>query len=164
MDTRNTHTIIKKRDWRWWEEDPLKLVKLETAFAYDANDEEACAYAEISLDQLYYYAREINPDFQVRKAWLKKHPILKARETVVKSLKDNPELAFKYLERKAPSEFGLPKDDKSTVTNNILVMGDDRLAEYVTGLLKGPSVSEDIKTNTEGSVIGETGAIAENSQ
>ena len=90
MDTNNTKNIITKRDWRWWDEDPLKLVKLETAFAYGAKDEEACAYAEITLDQLYYYTRKINTDFQVRKEWLKKHPILKARETVVKALKDNP--------------------------------------------------------------------------
>lgn len=92
-----------KSEYRWWE-DTDKLGKLEQAFAIGCTDKEACSFAEISPDQLYYYTRVIDPEFQVKKERLKDKPILNAKQTVVNNLEDK-ETAKWYLERKCSSEF-----------------------------------------------------------
>lgn len=83
---------------------PLTINKLEEAFALGASDLEACFYAGISHETLYSYQRD-HPEFLERKESLKQKPILLARQTVVKSLKYNPEMAMRFLERKLKSEF-----------------------------------------------------------
>ena len=90
-------------EYKWWES-LEKITKLEQAFAIGCTDKEACSYAEITPDQLYYYTREVNPEFQAKKEELKEKPILKAKQTIVKSL-DEPEHAKWYLERKKKDEF-----------------------------------------------------------
>lgn len=82
---------------------PIIIAKLEEVFAIGGSDKEACFYADISPATLYNYQNE-NPLFIERKEALKMRPILKARQTVVKSL-DDPDRAFRYLERKVKSEF-----------------------------------------------------------
>jgi hypothetical protein len=83
---------------------PETLKKLEEAFAIGASDAEACFYADISHETLYTY-QDKHPEFLERKNALKERPVLLARQTVVKSLESNPELAMKYLERKRRKEF-----------------------------------------------------------
>jgi hypothetical protein len=124
------------RSYRWWEEDG-KLVKLEQAFSFGCTDSEACNYAEITLDQLYYYSREVNPEFQARKERLKELPILKAKHTLVQAL-DSPEHAKWYLERKRKEEF---------VIRNELTgpEGKDLLAEQS---FKLNSLIEDVKATS----------------
>lgn len=78
--------------------------KLEEVFAMGGSDVEACYYANISRQTLYTY-QEKHPEFVDRKEALKNKPILKARQTVVQSLND-PNYAFKYLERRKKDEFG----------------------------------------------------------
>ena len=82
------------------------LQKLEEAFAFGCSDLEACLYADIEARTLYYY-QEKHPKFIQRKELLKQNPVLRARNTVVKALTDDPDLAMKYLERKVKSEFSL---------------------------------------------------------
>ncbi len=82
---------------------PETLHKLESVFAIGGTDMEACFFAGISPQTLYNYQAD-NPDFIERKEMLKEGPILKARQTVVDSL-ENPDYAFKYLERKKKDEF-----------------------------------------------------------
>lgn len=67
---------------------------------------EACLYAGISKSTFYNYQIK-NPAFVDRKELLKETTILQARQTIVKSLKLNPDMALKYLERKRKSEFSL---------------------------------------------------------
>ena len=83
---------------------PEIIGKLEEVFAIGGSDLEACFYAGIGKTTLYNY-QNVHPDFVERKEMLKEKPILKARQTVVKSL-DDPDMALKYLERKRKSEFG----------------------------------------------------------
>jgi len=83
----------------------IAIAKLEEAFALGCTDAEACLFAGISVDSLYKYQRE-NPEYIKRKAALKETPVLLARTTVVKAVKDNPTLAFQFLERKKRDEFG----------------------------------------------------------
>ena len=79
--------------------------KLEEAFAIDASVKEACYYADISTDTYYRWIKEY-PELSDKFERLREKPVLKARQTVVKSL-DNPDYAFKYLERKKKDEFSL---------------------------------------------------------
>lgn len=77
--------------------------KLEEAFSIDASVKEACYYADISADTYYRWIKEY-PKLSYKLERLREKPVLKARQTVVKSL-DNPDYAFKYLERKKKDEF-----------------------------------------------------------
>jgi len=90
-------------EYKWWE-NLEKKVKLEQAFAIGCTDKEACIYAGITPDQLYYYTSTVNPQFQVIKEELKEKPILKARQTIVKGL-DQADNAKWFLERKVKNEF-----------------------------------------------------------
>lgn len=99
---------------------PEVLQKLEEAFAWDCTDAEACFYANISPATLYNYQNE-HPEFLDRKKELKQSPVLKARETVIRAMRNDPELALKYLERKKKDEFA-PKTETSTDIN-VKVLG-----------------------------------------
>ena len=81
------------------------LRDLKMAFCVDSTDKEACNLAGISEKTLYNYQKS-NPDFlQQKQAW-KTQIIFKARDELCKALENNPHLAFRYLERKLPKEFG----------------------------------------------------------
>lgn len=83
---------------------PEVIAKLEQVFAIDGSVEEACSYADISRDAFYDYLKK-NAEFSDRIEDLRQRPVLKARQTIVKSL-DDPSHAFKYLEKKKKKEFG----------------------------------------------------------
>ena len=79
------------------------VMKLEQAFAIDATVEEACSYADISRNTFYVWLKE-HEEYQDRIDELRQRPMLKARQTIVKSL-DTPEGARWYLARKKKQEF-----------------------------------------------------------
>lgn len=85
--------------------DELVVAKLEYAFSIGCPTTEACSFAGISRDCYYDFIKKY-PEFADRFDDLKQKPILEARDTVVRNIKTNPELAFRYLERKRPKEFG----------------------------------------------------------
>lgn len=84
---------------------PESVKKLEEAFAMDATVEEACFYAGISRQAYYEWIKE-SPELGDRFEALRNNPVLKARKTVVESL-NNPDYAFRYLERKKKDEFAV---------------------------------------------------------
>lgn len=85
------------------------LRKLEEAFAIGASDKEACFYADIAPSTLYKHQEE-TPEFMERKEALKERPVLLARQSVIKGLDADPQLALKYLERRKPSEFATRRE------------------------------------------------------
>lgn len=85
------------------------IAKLEQAFAIDATVEEACSYADISRDSFYDYLKR-NPKFSDRIADLRNRPVLSARQTLVKAVDKDPEMALKYLERKRKLEFSTKQE------------------------------------------------------
>lgn len=95
-------------EYKWWD-NLEKKTKLEQAFAIGCTDKEACIYAGITPDQLYYYTSTVNTQFQVIKEELKEKPILKARQTIVKGL-DQVDNARWFLERKAKNEFSIRQE------------------------------------------------------
>jgi hypothetical protein len=85
---------------------PETISKLEEVFALGGTDREACGFAGISTQTLYDYQNRY-PEFVERKEFLKEHPVLKARRSVVAAIESDPELALKFLERRRKDEFSL---------------------------------------------------------
>lgn len=108
------------------------IKRLEEAFALGCTDLEASLYANIAPATLYNY-QDKNAGFLERKEQLKMKPVLQARTTLVKSLKKDPALALKYLERKKKDEFS-PRRESDVTTNghdlsiaNIRSLSDEKL-------------------------------------
>ena len=98
--------------------------KLEYAFSIGSSIPEACFYAGIHKDTYYEWVKK-DPKLSDRFEALREKPIFEARETVVKGIRRNPELALKFLERKLKGEFSLRseltgKDGEQLVPTPIL--------------------------------------------
>lgn len=85
---------------------PATIKKLEEAFLMGCSDLEACLFADITHQTLYTYQGK-HPEFLERKKVLKENPVMVARQSVLKDMREDGSLALKYLERKKKSEFGL---------------------------------------------------------
>jgi hypothetical protein len=116
---------------------PEVVQKLEEVFAIDGTVEEACFYADIARQTYYEWIKE-NPAFNDRFTALRERPVLKARQTVVKSL-DNPDNAFRYLERKKKNEFSTRNEftgkDGEALTLDVEFKNkiDNSIATYLKG-------------------------------
>lgn len=86
--------------------DDARINKLKEVFALDGTIEEACFFAEISV-QTYYNWIEKNPELLEEFDRIRQTPILAARREVVNGITKNPEFSMRFLERKLPKEFGL---------------------------------------------------------
>jgi len=75
------------------------LKKLIAAFQRGFRDNEACAYAEITLDELRSYEKD-NPDFVKEKAAHLAALAIIAKDTIAKELKTNPSFALRYIQDK----------------------------------------------------------------
>lgn len=104
----------------------------------------------------------------------KRHPL--ARQALAKGLQD----AIKKMEEVGRRDWRMWRekaamlrrelerkqdDDKSTITNNILVMGDDSLAKYLYGFVNKlagqPALPEDITASESNAAGGEGDAVGE---
>lgn len=83
---------------------PDVLRKIEEVAALDGSVAEMAYYADCHVDTVYAYLAE-NKEFSDRITSLRSRPILKARQTIIKSL-ENPQYALEYLKRKRKAEFG----------------------------------------------------------
>lgn len=109
---------MKNKGGRPSEMTPQALKKLEEVIAMDGTVNEACFYADIT-PTTYYNWLDKNPELVERFAALRERPVLMARTTVVKALKD-PNHAFRYLERKKKSEFGSSVEITGEITSKII--------------------------------------------
>lgn len=82
---------------------PEVIRKIEEVAALDGSIEEMAYYAGINLQTLYSYLQD-HDTFSQRIKSLRERPILKARQTIVKSL-EQPQHAQWYIERKKKKEF-----------------------------------------------------------
>jgi hypothetical protein len=104
--------MAKDKGGRPIEFDEQVVKKLEEVFAMDGTVSEACFYAGISRPTYYSHVNEDAPeDSQAKELFnrfqaLRERPVLKARQTIIKSL-DNPDTAKWYLERKKKNEFAV---------------------------------------------------------
>lgn|SRR3990167_2408716 len=113
--------------------------KIEEATALDASIEEVAFYAGIHKDT-YYQIIKKDKEFSDRLDALRNRPVLKARQTVVKSL-DDPNQAFKYLEKKRKKEFGNTLD-VTTDGDKINIIDDDRITKIARRVINGNTTSE----------------------
>lgn len=118
--------------------------KLEEAFALGCTNLEACLYADISKSTFYVYL-EKNPDFQDRIDLLRERPILQARNSVIQHMKQDGNLALKYLERKRKAEFAL-KTEIDHTTN-----GKDLPTPILGGLSVQLTEAGDVPSNNSNS-------------
>lgn len=82
--------------------------KIEEVAALDGSVEEMAYYAGVHKDTVYAWLAE-DKEFSDRIQSLRNRPVLKARQTINKAL-DDPNHAFKYVERKRRKEFGVNVD------------------------------------------------------
>ena len=90
------------------------IEKLEYAFSLGCTDIEACLHADIAEKTLYLY-QEKHPEFIQRKNALKESPIFLARQSVLKGLKEDPDLALKFLERRKKDEFSTKTENATRI-------------------------------------------------
>lgn len=98
--------------------------KIEEVAALDGTVKEMAFYAGIHFDSIYAWMKD-NPEFSERIAALREKPVLKARQAVVRSL-DDPDRAFRYLERKKKNEFAQRVESTGTDGEPIVV----KLVQY----------------------------------
>ena len=107
------------RKWFDGKDETALITKLEQAWALDCTDNEAAAYADISVASLCRYL-QAHPKVSERKAALKEQPVLAARHTLVEAIRTrkdkdgNADLALKYLERKRRLEFAIRQEIEHT--------------------------------------------------
>lgn len=77
--------------------------KIEEVAALDGSVAEMALYAGVHVDTIYSYMAQ-NKEFSDRIQALSERPVLKARQTIVKSL-ETPQGAQWYLSRKKKDEF-----------------------------------------------------------
>jgi hypothetical protein len=87
--------------------------KIEEAASLDCSVREMAYYADVSHQTIYNWLDPKSDFFDGKLAErvekLRERPILKARQTIVKSL-DTPQFALEYLQRKRKKEFGDSQD------------------------------------------------------
>lgn len=83
-------------------------VKIKEAAAIGASAEEMAYFCNVSKQTIYNWFKG-DPDLFDEIERLREKPVLKARQTIVKSL-DNPQVALEYLKRKKRKEFGDSQD------------------------------------------------------
>ena len=118
--------------------------KIEEVAALDGSVEEMAYYAGIHRDTLYAWLKD-DPELSDRIGALRQRPILKARQTITKAL-DDPNHAFKYLEKKRRKEFGNSLD--VTTDGEKIVSDTKELKEITTKLnelYRGAGISSDGK-------------------
>lgn len=124
------------------DKDVIKV--LEQAFSMGCTDKEACVLADISHQTLYNYQKD-HPEFVERKEQLKEKPILKARKTVVDSLDNDVDSAWKYLERKDPElnpKSVIDHTSKGEKINDVSQANISEIAKGVAEQLKEKKLKE----------------------
>jgi hypothetical protein len=143
----NNHEIRYRDSGRPSKVTPQVLAILEDAFLIGHTDTEACLIANIDPATFYRYCK-VNPDYARRKEELKENQFAIARRTLMKGVKENPELALKFLERKKKSEFGIKTElDLTTGGNPISGFNYILPTQVIEGELKNDAnVETDPKT------------------
>lgn len=77
-----------------------QILRLEEAFSLGCTDSEACFHADIGYENFKAYLK-IHPEFADRREVLKQKPLILARQTVLKAIREDPKLALEYLDRLA---------------------------------------------------------------
>lgn len=94
------------------------LRKLREAFLMGCSDVEACLYADIGTTAFYDYQKE-HPEFTEEKEQLKENPVIEARQSILKHMGKDGNLALKFLERRKKDEFSLKQVFEGSIGHKI---------------------------------------------
>lgn len=83
---------------------PAVVAKLAEVFKLDVTVEEALVHAEVSRDAYYRKVRS-DESFRTKMEQARQYATLVARQTVIRQIQEDGDLALKYLERKRKAEF-----------------------------------------------------------
>lgn len=100
------------------------LAMLREVYKLGCTDEEACAYAGISVAALQRYFDRV-PQFRQERANLQELPVIKARSNIISAISEkNVAVSQWYMERKRRKEFGDSKeiDLKGTITHGVVIL------------------------------------------
>lgn len=105
-----------KRGPKWFKgrDEGEVISQLKEVWGIGGSDREAAFYAGISTAALSRYLEQHPFVAEMRNA-LKEKPVLLARKAVLEAIPNDPQLAFNYLIRKKPEEFGatlIPPSDQ----------------------------------------------------
>lgn len=130
---------------------PDVIAKLEAAFTNAFSDEQACAYANISVDALYDYQKE-NPEFTKRKQQLKLRPDITAKQTIVNNL-GTPSDAWRWLERRDPEFRPTTKVEHGgaveLIEGEIVMSEDERVALEALRTARRKRIEAEARTNAK---------------
>ena len=101
---------------------PDTIKKLEEAANFRLSIRESCAYAEIHHDTYYEWMKKVK-GLADRLADLRAHPLIKAKRRIVSQIDLDTNVAFRYLEKEKPEEYG----EKLKLEHTGSVMQDDGL-------------------------------------
>lgn len=110
-----------------------KAVSIGATFAQAR--EFACINGHPIAERTFFTYLKEHPEFRQELEYLKKNPVLKAKNTIYNNL-NNPKWAAWYLERKNPEEFA--KTDKIKLQGNLdaNVSTDDDLKSLIAGIIE----------------------------
>ncbi len=134
--------------------------KIEEAAALDASVEEIAFYAGVHRATLHRWLQD-DEELRDRIQELRERPILKARQTITKAL-DDPNYAFKYLEKKRKAEFGNTVDLTSggeRIAGATLVIPPDS-ATAIMAALKNWGITDHATLDAGASTSSDTHATA----
>lgn len=103
---------------------PELVGKLEYAFALGCSTTEACLYADIDRSTYYDWCKQ-DKTLSDRMEELKETPVLIARDTVIKGIRRDPDLALKFLERRKKDEFSTKSESTLTVQMPQPILGSE---------------------------------------
>ncbi len=124
---------------------PEVITKLEIVYSYDATNQEIAFFVGVSERTLYNW-RVKNKTLFERLDVLRSKPILKARQTIMRSLKD-PKIAQWYLERKSRIEFFLEhKNENPSLSAPTVSLEDNQaIVQIMTKVLMNEDNKEKLK-------------------
>jgi hypothetical protein len=122
---------------RWFDgkSEDIVVAQLCEVWGLGGSDSEAAYFADIGKSTLSRYLKA-HPEVEQRKDRLKEKPILEARTTLSKAIKEgHADLALKYLERKKKDEFSERKE---------VVVDDSKRTEFAKAAIDNPELAKEI--------------------
>lgn len=124
---------------------PEVMMKIEKAAAFGASIGEIAFYAGIHRGTLHRWMQE-DEILRDRIAALQENPILLARQSVVKQMEKDGDLALKFLERKRKAEFSTRAEQVEMTPTEALKL-DEKESEEVTNALTLIGLGSILKKN-----------------
>ena len=163
MADSNTQNIELKKMGRPTKIDDECITNLESVFKLAVTDRTACNYVGIST-KAFYERYNKDEDFRNKMDRARDYGRLAAGNVVIDAIAKQKDVATArwWLEKKHPDEFQpLKENERPNITNNLNIMGDEALAQFLYGFVK--DLSGNSKESQSDANGGENTALPEGS-